>query len=281
MGNFEKLSVLVIVVIIVMILVVAIYEWTGSPSDAPPTDPTVTGKVDEAIGAGGSPSASATSTTTAETDIRKMFEIYNPPAVNVNDPLATSGDKTAKHGTPGAASAATQGTGTSGTGTPGAGTSGTATPTPGAAATTEAGTETPAAVEHPETTHVVAAGESLSEIAQKHWKRGSYYTKIVDANPGLDPMRLRVGQKLKIPALKIEAPALAKETSGAKRSGSKSSGPRAKPGDEYTVRSGDTWETIAKDVYDTADRWPEIYMKNMNKTGMKDLRQGLVILLPK
>ena len=31
MGNFEKLSVLVIVVIIVMILVVALYTWTGEP----------------------------------------------------------------------------------------------------------------------------------------------------------------------------------------------------------------------------------------------------------
>ena len=30
MGNFEKLSVLVIVVIIVMILVVALYTWSGS-----------------------------------------------------------------------------------------------------------------------------------------------------------------------------------------------------------------------------------------------------------
>jgi nucleoid-associated protein YgaU len=33
MGNFEKLSVLVIVVIIVMILVVALYTWTDSPGD--------------------------------------------------------------------------------------------------------------------------------------------------------------------------------------------------------------------------------------------------------
>jgi nucleoid-associated protein YgaU len=275
-GNFEKLSVLVIVVIIVMILVVAIYEWTGSPSDTPTTEPTATGKVDEAIGAGGNPSASATSTTGANEDITKVFEMFNPPAVNVTDPLAAPGAKPATPKAPGAAVAATPGTGT-----PGTGTSGTATPAAGAAATTESGGEAPAALEYAETTHVVAAGESLSEIAQKHWKRASYYTKIVDANPGLDPMRLRVGQKLKIPALKIEAPALAKDASGAKRSGSKSSGSRAKPGDEYTVRSGDTWETIAKDVYDSADRWPEIYMKNMNKTGMKDLRQGLVILLPK
>src|SRR5207247_823113 len=34
MGNFEKLSVLVIVVIIVMILVVALYTWTDSPDAA-------------------------------------------------------------------------------------------------------------------------------------------------------------------------------------------------------------------------------------------------------
>lgn len=33
MGNFEKLSVLVIVVIIVMILVVALYTWTDKPSE--------------------------------------------------------------------------------------------------------------------------------------------------------------------------------------------------------------------------------------------------------
>jgi nucleoid-associated protein YgaU len=34
MGNFEKLSVLVIVVIIVMILVVALYTWTDDPDGA-------------------------------------------------------------------------------------------------------------------------------------------------------------------------------------------------------------------------------------------------------
>src|SRR5204863_4755305 len=34
MGNFEKLSVLVIVVIIVMILVVALYTWTDNPDAA-------------------------------------------------------------------------------------------------------------------------------------------------------------------------------------------------------------------------------------------------------
>ena len=34
MGNFEKLSVLVIVVIIVMILVVALYTWTDNPDSS-------------------------------------------------------------------------------------------------------------------------------------------------------------------------------------------------------------------------------------------------------
>ena len=41
MGNFEKLSVLVIVVIIVMILVVALYTWTGDPSGGDPAAPIV------------------------------------------------------------------------------------------------------------------------------------------------------------------------------------------------------------------------------------------------
>lgn len=261
MGNFEKLSVLVIVVIIVMILVVAIYEWTGSPSEPTPSDSMTTSMVEPA-GTGGSPSGEPAS---ASEEFRKIFDNYKEPGAPGLAPVPGDG-KPLQGVTP----------------TPSPGVLPTK-PTPAGPASAEPKPETPApsATEFPETTHVVAAGESLSEIAHKHWKRASYYPKILDANPGLDPMRLRVGQKLKIPALTIEAATLAKVPAGEKRAGPTESGPRPKAGEEYTVRSGDTWESIARAAYDTVERWPEIYMKNMRKTGMKDLRGGVVIQLPK
>jgi nucleoid-associated protein YgaU len=51
--------------------------------------------------------------------------------------------------------------------------------------------------------HTVAAGESLSLIAQKYYGSQADWPRIYQANKAIigdDPNRIRVGQKLKIPA---------------------------------------------------------------------------------
>jgi 5'-nucleotidase/UDP-sugar diphosphatase len=47
---------------------------------------------------------------------------------------------------------------------------------------------------------VVQKGDSLYKIAEAQWGDGSLWTRIRDANPGVDPNRLRPGTVLRMPA---------------------------------------------------------------------------------
>jgi nucleoid-associated protein YgaU len=49
-------------------------------------------------------------------------------------------------------------------------------------------------------THTVRSGETLQKIAKQYYGGFSKWRWIADANRGVDPSRLRLGQKLKIPA---------------------------------------------------------------------------------
>ncbi len=70
---------------------------------------------------------------------------------------------------------------------------------PQIADTKPAPTGTGAATDNPAATYTVKAGEYLEDIAQSQLGARGAWKKIVDANPGIDPKRLRVGQKLVIP----------------------------------------------------------------------------------
>jgi nucleoid-associated protein YgaU len=253
-GNFEKLSVVVIVVIIVMILAVAVVEWTSGPAEAPPAEPAPVADVPakaavEPYRAPAKPEA-AKSKPAIKKDEAPSSEPAVDPLLKWNDDWTSlppvekkpEGEKAAKPAeTPKAA---------------------TPTTTPDIA----------------ETTHVVASGETLQVIAKKHYDRMSLWPVIVDANPGLRPESLRPGQTLKIPARK--GVPMAASGSGA----AMAAGPGAKPvpGQEYTVRANDTWERISAAAYNTSARWPEIYLKNLNRVkDQKDLPPGKVILIPK
>ena len=54
----------------------------------------------------------------------------------------------------------------------------------------------PTGVMNPDGTYSVAAGDTLSKIAKKF---GTRVDSIEAENPGIDPARLRVGQKIRIP----------------------------------------------------------------------------------
>jgi LysM repeat protein len=76
-------------------------------------------------------------------------------------------------------------------------------------------------------------GETLGSIAKKYnmgWKA------LAAANPGIDPLKLKVGQKLVIPARSVTSVAPAAHGDGGDAAG----------GSSYTVKSGDTLAKIAK-----------------------------------
>jgi peptidoglycan endopeptidase LytE len=84
------------------------------------------------------------------------------------------------------------------------------------------------------TEYVVVKGDSFAKIAKKH---GVSVKAIQAANPGVEPAKLKVGQKISIPSGGSAAAAPAMGTSPAVESTS---------GEAYTVKSGDTLTKIAK-----------------------------------
>jgi nucleoid-associated protein YgaU len=74
---------------------------------------------------------------------------------------------------------------------------------PRAASTDPADPAAPAPATEPSAgarTHVVKSGESLGTISTKEYGSAKHWKRILDANPGLDPARLQLGQRLAIPA---------------------------------------------------------------------------------
>ena len=125
--------------------------------------------------------------------------------------------------------------------------------------------EPPAAPKIAETkTHTVAKDELLGDIALKYLGSAKAWKKILEANPGVDPKNLKVGQKLVIPASADKQADPTVAITGGERS--------------YTVKAGDTLYIIAKKELGSASRWKEL--EKLNGVSSNDLRIGKVIKLP-
>jgi nucleoid-associated protein YgaU len=83
--------------------------------------------------------------------------------------------------------------------------------------------------------YTVQSGDTLANIAQTLYGNSSEWTLIVDANPGINPNDLLIGQQLQIPF-----------------------------GLQYTVQSGDTLANIAQTFYGDSNQWTLI--QNANPT---------------
>jgi LysM repeat protein len=89
----------------------------------------------------------------------------------------------------------------------------------------------------PGATYEVVSGDTLAKIAKKN---GVTLKALEEANPGVNPKRLKIKQKLNIPAATTSANSASGETAAA--AGSADNG----GGTSYTVKSGDTLTKIAK-----------------------------------
>lgn len=113
-------------------------------------------------------------------------------------------------------------------------------------------------------THTVAKGETLGDISATHFGTTKHWRKIVDANPGLDPSRLKIGQVLQIPTVETSSAAPASAAAGG--------------ADTHTVAKGESYYTIAKKVLGSSSRWREI--ERLNGIPAESLKVGTVIKIP-
>ncbi|MBI3827942.1 MAG: LysM peptidoglycan-binding domain-containing protein [Planctomycetes bacterium] len=140
----------------------------------------------------------------------------------------------------------------------------------------------PEAAQEPQT-YTVAAGDNPYKISAKVFGDGKYAKKIMAANPSVDANHLKVGQKLKIPAIpgvaaipavrsSESSPAVAERTAPAPAAGSAKT---------YTVKSGDTLAAIAKEMLGSAG--PKTIQKILDANpgvDAKKLHVGATLKIP-
>jgi nucleoid-associated protein YgaU len=233
MGNFEKLSVLVIVVIIVMILVVALYTWTDNPESTP--EPSVSEQPAVTPAPANQP-LKAVAKNPAKDDWTKLPDPFTDP---FKPGVGTKPEKV-KVGENGEAVVAEKPT---------------AKPDPAL--------EKPAPVE--DVSYVVKSGDSYGKIAQNELGAYKHWTEIEKLN-GIPPERLREGMKLKLPRVgKLALASTDGKAPAPKTEPVASTGDAWTGGSTYTVRKGDTIETIAQKTLKSASRWPDIWYENLDR----------------
>ncbi len=250
MGNFEKLSVLVIGVIIVMILVVALYTWTDDPAEPDASVPVVS-----AGGALEGPSIAGLTGdgTTVRRDADPESEdgwltwVDDPAAedpASRQDPLVEdrllaaqdqpSADETADDTTPGESAA--------------------------------------------EGTYTVKPRQTLSHISLEVYGTIKHWPKIAERN-NVDPNRLREGMVLIIPVIDAATPASTNKPVALAASGGSRGSPT--PGGDYVVRDGDTMQKISQAAFGTIERWDDIWIQNLERIeDPRFLRAGTTLRIP-
>jgi len=119
-------------------------------------------------------------------------------------------------------------------------------------------------------THSVQRDEYLIDISEKYYGTTAKWKTIADANPGINPNNLKVGQKLVIPDA----------TGSSRASTSGGSDAAANGGDTYTIKSGDTLEKVAQKLLGDGSKWQDIAKLNPGVDPTR-LMVGQKITVPK
>ena len=134
--------------------------------------------------------------------------------------------------------------------------------------------------------YTVKENESLWTIADEWLGSGAKWNLIAEANPSIDPNRLRVGQVLRLPEqeasatdLRLNRPATVALPPAPKPAAKAAV---ARGGTLYTVRSGDTLSKIAISYFRDSAKWRAIYDANRAAIGWDPdrLRVGMRLRIP-
>jgi len=132
-------------------------------------------------------------------------------------------------------------------------------------------------------TYKVQAGDTLTSIAQKTLGAESRWHEIAEANPLIDPIKLRIGQVLKLPAPPGAATTAAAHGAAFTPIPGATTQPRDPSGRIiYIVRPQDSLASIAKQYYGTRELWKTIYSANRGVIGSNPdkLEPGTKLLIP-
>jgi len=118
--------------------------------------------------------------------------------------------------------------------------------------------------------YTVQQGDTMETIAQHWFGRTSKWVLIAQENPFVDPMKLRVGQGLRLPSKETTTEnvdpkwleSILKET-------------------RYVVSQNDTLSSIANHFYGKSQLWSVIYEANRDVlANPDDLRLGMELVIP-
>ena len=126
-------------------------------------------------------------------------------------------------------------------------------------------------------TYVVAAGDTLSGISVTYYGTETQWNRIADANPQVDPDRLRIGTRLKIPAYTPRSARAARPAASSTTSRPLPPGTRS-----HRVEDGESLSSIADQYYGRETQWTTIFEANreMLKGDPDRLRIGMVLAIP-
>jgi nucleoid-associated protein YgaU len=131
-------------------------------------------------------------------------------------------------------------------------------------------------------THVVAKGETLGDIAKQHLGSARRWKDLLAMNPGVDPMKLQLGQVLRIAGSPpLASAAMAARTEVKPSAPATSAPPVDRAGRSHIVAKGDTLGEIAQRYLGSAQRADDIYLANTDMLKSKDdLKIGQVLRIP-
>ena len=129
-------------------------------------------------------------------------------------------------------------------------------------------------------TYVIRHGDTLMAIAKRIYGNVRMVRAIERANPGLDPRRLRVGQKIRLPHSHRLVQRSSRHHTRVRLT--RRRGRVARGSKIYIVRRGDTLIEIARREYHRAADWKLIYRANRREIGSRpsDIRIGEKLVIP-
>jgi nucleoid-associated protein YgaU len=115
--------------------------------------------------------------------------------------------------------------------------------------------------------YVIKRGDTFESLAEKHYGSKNKWSIIQDANPGVNPKRLKIGQKILIPTKTTEPETTPVETVESEKT--------------YIVKSGDTLEGISMRFYKSRRFAQKIFDANKEKIeNPNSLKVGTKIVIP-